>query len=119
MRGPRGSPANARSGEESGRHIRIATDSKEEICHLSTGRFFIDRSAFRTTGRVPLDGVGTLPAVDVLFARAAAEVLFDPIVARVRSAQWREQLVVVPEQQTAGAAQDSINPSCGEVQGRA
>ena len=51
----------ARTGEESGRHIRIATDSKEEICHFSTGRFFIDRSAFRTTGRVPLDSVGTRP----------------------------------------------------------
>ena len=35
--------------------------------------------AFRTTGRFPLVRVPILPALDVLFARTAAELLFDRI----------------------------------------
>ncbi len=74
----------ARTGEELRRYIVTTEDSTEEIVHYPTMRFVLDLRTFRTTDRFPLDRVSILPAVDVLFARTAADLLFDQIVASIR-----------------------------------
>ena len=74
----------ARTGEELRRYIVTTEDSTEEIVHYPTMRFVLDLRTFRTTDRFPLDRVSILPAVNVLFARTAADLLFDQIVASIR-----------------------------------
>ncbi len=67
-------------------HHSIITDenSTEEIVQYPAIRLVIDRATDETTERFPLDRVSILPAVEVLFARTAADLLFDQILASIR-----------------------------------
>ena len=73
-----------RTGDELSRSIVTDEDSTEELFEYPAIRFVLDWATDETTERFPLDRVSILPAVEVLFARTAADLLLDEIVASMR-----------------------------------
>ncbi len=73
-----------RTGDPRSRSIITDENSTETILEYPAIRFVFDRVAYESTERFPLDRVSILPAVEVLFARTAADLLFDEIVASIR-----------------------------------
>ena len=74
-----------RTGKASYRAIVTEENPMETIYQYPQIRFVLDRTTWETTERYPLDRVSILPAVEVLFARTAADLLFDEILASIRA----------------------------------
>ena len=74
-----------RTGDPLYRRIVVREENSEkEIYQYPEIRLVRDLTAHETAERFPLDRVSILPAVEVLFARTAADLLFDQIVASIR-----------------------------------
>ena len=73
-----------RTGKAAYRAIVTEDNPMETIYQYPQVRFVLDRTTWETTERYPLDRVSILPAVEVLFARTEADLLFDRILASIR-----------------------------------
>ena len=78
---------NPRTGKEIGRQIAIDPSGSFVVLQYPTGRFVVDWWTGSTIADFPLDRVSILPDVAVLFARTSEELVFDEIVASIRTAQ--------------------------------